>query len=700
MKQVKKILAIVLALIFSLTLTSGVISARADEEAFEMRDENAYFENWMMDQWVESLESDYLNMHYSVKDYERYGIEKPEVTLGTISKDDYPAAVEENQSVLAEMEAIDYSRLSRENQISYDVLKFYLEQMVILNQYPQFEEMFNPYNGYLTNLVTNFTEFVFYQKEDIDDYLTLIADYPRFIDEMWAFTADQAKDGYFMPDATLDEALTEIEEFVAKGTENPLIVIFGENVDAFEGLTDQERADYKARNTDLVINQVFPAYQKAAQNLETLRGARKNDLGICGYPGGDEYYAALAKYESSTSMTPQELYDYCDNAMANIIPYFRKALSYDSSGRDPREVNFSTPEEVLDYLSHHLDAFPKGPEVNYKASYLDKSIENPSVVAYYLTPPIDDITNNVVRINGSNVDNMTEMYMTLSHEGFPGHLYQFTWYYNTDPQPLRTYIDVMGYQEGWAMYVENIMIRESGLDEYSYMYEEANNYYGYVYNTLMEVGINGLHWTVDDFLAFLNEDGNYYTPKDAQEIYDQLRSMPGTMISYGFGDAYFMTLRAMCQKAMGQYFDEVAFHEVLLTNGPRNFEIVKADVEDYIARQGYKVPMNYNAYEIEINGVPNVEKAEPLPTESSVEISYATDSEYSYEDSDPFEVMESQIEGVKNDLIKSAKKALTASLIAAAVIVVVIIGSIVAVVAVGKKRKKEIEQEQQWRQWR
>ena len=98
--------------------------------------------------------------------------------------------------------------------------------------------------------------------------------------------------------------------------------------------------------------------------------------------------------------------------------------------------------------------------------------------------------------------------------------------------------------------------------------------------------------------------------------------------------------------------------------------------------------------------MPNVEKAEPLPTESSVEISYGTDSEYSYEDSDPFEVMESQIEGVKNDLIKSAKKALTASLIAAAVIVVVIIGSIVAVVAVGKKRKKEIEQEQQWRQWR
>ncbi|MBQ7057832.1 MAG: DUF885 domain-containing protein [Firmicutes bacterium] len=703
MKQIKKILAIVLALVFCLSGFGGSFSARADEE---MRDENAYFDQWMMGQWIESMESDYLTMHYNVKDYESYYIQKPEVTLGTISIDDYAAAVEENKDVLAQMDAIMYDRLSPENQVSYDVLRSYVEQLIVMNEYPQFEEMFNPYNGYLTNLETNFTEFVFYQKEDIEDYLTLIADYPRFIDEMWAFTETFAKQGYFMTDAALDEELSQIDEFVAKGVENPLIIIFSENVDAFEGLTDQERADYKARNSDLVINQVLPAYQKAATNLETLRGSRQNDLGICGYPGGDEYYAALAKYESSTNMTPQEIYDFCETAMDNIIPYFRKALSYDSTGRDPDQVEFTSAEEVLDYLASHLDAFPKGPDVNYKASYLDKCLENPSVVAYYLTPPVDDITNNVIRINGSNVDNMNEMYITLSHEGFPGHLYQFTWYFNTEPNPLRTFLNIMGYQEGWAMYVENIMIRESGLDKYSYMYEEANNYYGYVYNTLMEIGINGLHWTVDDFLNFLNADGNYYTPLEARDIYDQLRAMPGTMISYGFGDAYFMTLRAMCQKAMGQYFDEVAFHEVLLTNGPRNFEMVQADVEEYIARQGYKVPSNYKAYEIEINGVPTVEKAEPVPEESSVEISYADNSEYSYESSydiDLGENLESRIEEIKTDLEKSAKKALTASIITAAIVLLVIIGSIVAVAAVGRKRKKEIEQErqqQQWRQWR
>ena len=697
MKKGKKILSVMLALVLSIVM---MIPAGANEER---RDENAYFEAWSMNEWIDTMESDYLTMHYNVKNYRDYNIQKPEVTIGTITKEDFAAGVEENRRVLSELEEIDYDLLSRENQISYDTLHSYLEQMIIINQYPEFEEVFNPYTGYLTNMVTNFTEFVFYEKEDIDDYLTLITDYPRFIDDMWAFTADQAKDGYFMPDATLDEALSEIDEFVAKGAENPLIIIFSENVDAFEGLTDQERADYKARNNDLVLNQVLPAYQKAAANLETLRGSRKNDLGVCGYPGGDEYYLALARYESSTNMTVQEMYDFCETAMDNIIPYFRRALTYDSTGGgDPNKVSFTNAEEVLAYLASHLDAFPKGPDVNYMASYLDKCVENPSVVAYYMTPPIDDIKNNVIRINGSNVDDMNEMYMTLSHEGFPGHLYQFTWYYAQDPDPLRAYLSIMGYQEGWAMYVENLMIRVSGLDQYSYMFEEANNYYGYVYNSLMEFGINGLHWSVDDFLDFLNADGEYYTLSEAREIYDQLRSMPGTMVSYGFGDAYFMTLRAMAQKAMGQYFDEVAFHEVLLTNGPRNFEIVQADLEEYITRQGFKVPMNYKAYEIELTGVPTVEKGTPIEdSESSVEISYGTDSEYSYESSYDYEYsyspsIDNPFEQLQSDLTKGLEKAVLATVITAVVVLLVIIGSIVAVVAIGRKRKKEIEQEQ-WR---
>ncbi|MBO6158164.1 MAG: DUF885 domain-containing protein [Firmicutes bacterium] len=688
MNRFRKVSQLALSLSLILVLFMGMVPVKADET------EDQRFEQWMMDEWVETMESDYLNMHFSVKDYRAYGIEKPEVTLGTINKEDYQEAVTECQETMAEMEAFNYDALSYENQVSYDVYHFYLEQMAVLNAYPEFEEMFNPYNGYLTNAVTNFTEFVFYEKEDIEDYLTLIADYPRLIGEMWTFTEEQAKEGYFMPDVTLDEALTEIQEFVDKGVENPLIVIFSENVDAFEGLTDQEKADYKSRNNEIVINQVLPAYTDTASKLETLRGSRQNDLGICGYPGGEAYYEALAKYQSSISMSPEEMYDFCEEAMDNLIPYYRKIYSKYGGSGETADVSFESAEEILDYLSTHLSAFPQGPDVKYTASYLDKSIENPSIVAYYLTPPLDEITNNVIKINGSlTEESMTDLYMTLSHEGYPGHLYQFTWYMDKNPAPLRCAVSVMGYQEGWAMYVENLLIRESGLDEFSYTDAEVNNYYGYVYNALMEIGINGLGWTVDDFLDFLNADGPYYTMEDAQDIYDNLRSMPGTMLAYGFGDAYFMTLRAMTQKAMGQYFDEVAFHEVLLKNGPRQFEIIRQDLERYIASQGYKVPTTYKAYEIELNGVPQVEKGEPVPEDELSEIEYQTDEEYEGVYPDPYqdpgasmdELFNAYGGGSMGDLIPSSVK--TMLIIGPIVGLLVVAGGIIWAVIISKKYK-------------
>lgn len=695
MKQSTKFFALLICLCMALTmLFPAPAKAAGEDEAFEA---------WLTEEWVETMETDYLNMHFNVRDYRAYGIEKPEVTLGTINKEDYALGVQDNQDTIDELKGFNYDALSRENQQTYDVLMFYLEQMVILNQYPQFEELFNPYNGYLTNLVTNFTEFVFYEKEDFEDYLTLIADYPRFIDEMWAFTKDQAAEGYFMPDATLDEALTEISEFVAKGTENPLIVIFDENVDAFPGLTDEEKASFKTRNSDLVLHQVLPAYEKAAENLETLRGSRQNDKGICGYPGGEEYYAALAKYEASADMTVQEMYDYCEASIDNVLQYYRKAYMKNRDFQAPATVPFSTAEEILDYLSSHLEDFPAGPTVNYTAKYLDKSIENPSVVAYYLTPPLDDISENAIKINGSSVqDDINDLYMTLSHEGFPGHLYQFTWYYNTNPHPIRTAISVMGYQEGWAMYVENLMIRKSGLDEMSYVDAEANTYYGYVYNALMEFGINGLGWDLKEFGEFMNGDGGGYTAAELKEIYDQMRSMPGTMISYGFGDAYFMNLRAMAQKAMGQYFDEVGFHEVLLEGGPRQFEMLQTDVENYIARQGYKVPSSYAAYEIEAYGVPVVEQGTPVPEEESeISITYGEDSDYEFPEDpeDPFGIID-QLDGDGGETADMLKRIGKALLIGGIIFLVVVIGVVVLIVVLvkrsGKRRREEEMRRIQW----
>lgn len=48
-------------------------------------------------------------------------------------------------------------------------------------------------------------------------------------------------------------------------------------------------------------------------------------------------------------------------------------------------------------------------------------------MAYYITPPIDNIGINNIKINGSALaDNTIQTYVSIAHEGIPGHMMQYT----------------------------------------------------------------------------------------------------------------------------------------------------------------------------------------------------------------------------------------------------------------------------------
>ena len=490
-------------------------------------DQRSDFENFLWNEFLESMESDYLSMHFYVEDYKALGIEKPELTLGSVDPAGYADAITENQAVLDELHTFDYDSLKRYEKAAYDTLEFYLENMLVLNRYPEFEEMFNPYNGYLSNFITNFTEFKFRNEEEIQDYLVLIADFDRLIDDMIEVNNDQAARGYFMPDSALTEALSQMRDFVAKGSENPLIVIFNLNSEAVSGLSADKLAEYQAENKRIVEEEVFPAYERAIASLEPLYGSRQNDGGISNYPGGAEYYAALARYMSSTNMTVNQMYSFLDDCIENSLDYFYSVYNFGTV----KSVKYTQPEEILNYLQAHLDKFPVGPDVTFEVSYLDPSVADPSIGAYYMSAPIDNYYNNVIRINGDNVSDVTDLYMTLSHEGFPGHLYQFTYFLASDyMNPLTYMLTTMGFQEGWAMYAENIMIRDSGLDESSAAYNEVNTVYGYAYNAQMELGINGMGWTPQDLADYLG----YTSGSEFMDTYEYFQALPGTLLAYGF----------------------------------------------------------------------------------------------------------------------------------------------------------------------
>ena len=579
-----------IVLMSALLLLTGFIPAQAEGEDFD---------EFLKQEWKEMMD-DYVTMHYSVKDYQAMGLTKPDVNLGEVSYEEYARLLEERRASLDQLHQFDFESLDERQKIDYLVYEENLNNDITVYSYPNYKEMFNPYSGVHSDLTTTFTEFTFYTKDDIDDYLLLADDYDRYVDEMIEFTRKQAEQGYFMRDEALDVQLGKMKEFIDKEEENPFIVIFNKNVDAFEGLTEEERTAYKERNRDLVLNQIIPSNQKAMEFLETLRGSRSVKGSIYEYPDGKEYFEKFARLKTSDEGDVQKKLDYLNKVIRDSFNYLMDAvLSFEGDSQEEM-TQFKDPEEILAYLNEHLEGFPKGPEINYVASYLDPSVANPSVMAYYLATPIDDVKENVIRVNGTSGagSNMTTMYYTLAHEGFPGHMYQFTWYFAQDYNPIRHDLSAIGYTEGWAQYVEKIMLNRSPLNPAAQEYQAVNVFLSYTLEAAVDLAVNGLGYGEKELGDWMNQLG-LGEGMDPKDLYDAVIDMPGMILPYGYGLAKFWELREKTESALEDEFDLEEYHLQLLTNGPRNFNLVENDLKKYVESKGKVWPTEFTIFKHE-----------------------------------------------------------------------------------------------------
>lgn len=526
----------------------------------------------------EMMSEDYTTLHFSLRDYQKYGIEKPDVNIGDASWDDYEDSVEDCDEYLKKLQSFDYDSLSETEQKDYRTIAFYLERNKELNSYPYFDWAFNSAEGVIDNLLTTFTEFVFYEKEDIDDYLATLASVPAYLDQCLENTKKQAAKGYFLTDAMLKATEDAIEKFVDKKDDNELIKIFDENIDAFDGLSAEEKEAYKKKNREIVLNAYIPSYEKVAEELQKLKGSRKADYNVSSLDGGSEYYAALARYKTSIDADVETILDICTQYIEKSVDELYDIMQNHSEVTE-ETLDFDSAEDVLSYLEGHLDAFPVLDKVYYNVQYLDPSVANDSIVAYYLSPPVDDMRDNVIKINGDNVSDVLDLYTTLAHEGFPGHLYQTNYYIQQQPSLLRTQLTMMGYQEGWGMFAEGQALHVSGLSEYASEYQKINIELNYVLSAAVDLGVNGLGWSTKDVSKYL--DRLNLNSSIAKDLYDFATLQPGTILPYGVGVAMFELLEKKAKNALGNDFDQKAFNEVLLNDGNRPFEVVEDAVNAY-----------------------------------------------------------------------------------------------------------------------
>lgn len=574
------------------TASTQADTAAATEQSPAAASDNAEFDAFLRQEFIEGVSEDTLTLHYSLKNPAAYGIDL-QPTFGDLDFTDNSEDFKELQQTLDELTAFDYSALSARQQQDYNIIKTYIEDNLASNGFELYGGALGTVSGVQNNLPINFAEYKFYVERDITDYLSLLSQVPEYFDAVIKYEQARIDKSMGMPDFQIEEVIKQCENFISIRENNYLISTFNDRIDAFSGLDSAKKDEYKSQNKDLILNTVFPCYEKLIAAVREFTGKAVTTGGLSNLPDGKTYYEHLVRYDTGSSKTVDEMVTMLDNTLSNALNQMYLAASIDyegySSYYDEDSINYGSddPTVLLDTLKlAMMETYPEGPQTEYTIKYVEKALEESLSPAFYMVPPIDDAVENVIYINNGSTSK-SGLFTTLAHEGYPGHLYQTNYYNSTNPNPIRHLLNFNGYVEGWATYVELQSPQLFTFTEHNEAYtilEQCMTTLNLVVSSRIDIGVNYESWTLDDVRRYLTQNG--LNEGIAEDIYEYVIIEPANYLKYCVSALEFMELQDYAKQQLGDSFDIKEFNKALLDCGPCQFEYVRASVDAYISAAG------------------------------------------------------------------------------------------------------------------
>lgn len=565
--------------------------AMADPTSPEALEEQEKFDEYLQESFDESVVSDTLTLHYTLAHPENYGITPPEVTYGDteISEEAFNESKQDTEDEIAELEEFDYDLLTADQKFTYDILYEYLQTDLLSYENPYLYEPFAYTSGLHSNLPITLAEYTFYDQEDVDDYLELLALTPDYFQACLDFEQIKIEKGLFMNTQSANEVIRQCSDYIANPEENLLIETFNVNIEEVPGLTAEQIEEYKQKNYDSVMEYIIPTYEKMITFFRQNKNAGQNDLGLAHFDGGTEYYEYLIKNNVGSDKTPEQIIELLDESVEDLMSDFYSVAmnnydAYTSYYEDMDSLYEDVePKETIEYFEDATsDRFPDIPDIDFTIEPVHESLEDIVSPAFFMTPPLDDYENNSIYTN-LNSDGSGSLWSTLAHEGVPGHMYQFVYFLSNDPEPIRCLLNFNGYQEGWATYVELMSFDYyDGYSSDAYAdLERFNTELNLLVSARIEIGVNYEGWDLEETQNYLTENG--FNGAAAQDIMDYVIAEPANYQMYVLGWLEFKELKEYAESELGDKFDECEFHKVLLDAGPCQFYLLRDKVEEYVS---------------------------------------------------------------------------------------------------------------------
>lgn len=520
-----------------------------------------------------------ISLHYTLRSPSDYGIADIPATYGSLSSD--PVAAKASvRNVLSSLQEFDPDTLSSENALTFKILDTYLKNASTGTDYLLYQEPLGPVSGIHTQLPVLLSEYSFYDTQDVETYLALLKETPSYFDSVIRFEQKKAASGLFMPDYQADSVLDTCQSFIDMGKENYLVSTFNERIASLDLLPENKKDSFQKENMKLVTEEIYPAYQNLITAIKSLKGKEMNEQGLSHFPYGKKYYEYLVRQTTGCNESISRLRLMTRAQILEDLSAMQKVLfPADAALTQASVLEQTSPDSMLDDLRSKItDTFPEIPDVDFQVKYVPESMQDYLSPAFYMIPAIDNLTENVIYINNGQTASGLNLYTTLAHEGYPGHLYQTVYFSASEPDPIRSILDFGGYVEGWATYAEMMSYYLAPLPKTEASLLQKNSSVILGLYALADMGIHYDGWSVTDTVRFFSDYG-INDPNAVQSVYKLIIGSPANYLKYYIGYLKFYELKKEMADALGNQFSQKEFHRAVLDVGPAPFEIVYDEVE-------------------------------------------------------------------------------------------------------------------------
>ncbi len=549
------------------------------------------FKEFLDKNWQDSLEKSPL--FASLLGDKRY-----DEKVSSNSIEDFFIEKEYESYVLDVLSQIDPNNLSEEDQLNYRLLKSDYEISLEGREYPGYYMRLNQRGGvqdyYLYGNRLNFTDLQSYK-----NWFERVKGYTQNVRNSLEINKEGLELGYTQPKLVTRGVSAQIGAMLDKDLEDhPYFKIF-KNVGDVASSEDALALQNEVK--EYIQNVLNPTYQELYDFLvnEYLLESR-DTIGISDVPNGKEWYEYLARYHTTTNLTPDEIHEIGLREVAKIRAEmegiieqvgwegdFNSFLQYLRT--DPR-FYYETGEELLQAyraMSKEIDAymptlFNKLPRAPYGVIPIPMESAPFTTTAYYNAPSKGRPGYYYANLYMPEVRPKYEIPVLSVHEAVPGHHHQISLAQEMENVPnFRKYLSITAFVEGWGLYSEQ-------LGESMGIYDDPYDKFGQLtydmwraVRLVVDTGMHYKNWSREDAVNLFLEN-TAKTEQDINNEVDRYIAWPGQALAYKIGQLKIMELRDKSKEALGDDFDIKDFHDHILSFGSIPLNILEEKVDEFI----------------------------------------------------------------------------------------------------------------------